>query len=205
MATPSEKWIVYGDKEFYYALLKDGSSGTKEFDTPVRIPGMRGFTSEVEQEDTQVYADDMIYATIPGVKSRTGEATVLYIPSAYAVAALGYKKMTNEMLVDTGVKQPHCIFYVQDARNADTGEITQIIHFFYNVTASEGEIETTTVEDEVEVNEMTISYTCANSAIAKDSEGNGVAYGKLVRSETNATLFDTYKTTVLLPTATVGA
>ena len=203
MAT-TEKWIVYGDKEYYYAKIKTDDD-SPSFDTPVRIYGMRGFSSEVEQEDTPIYADDMVYATIPGVKTRTGEATVLYVPSDYAQMALGYVKMTNGMLVDTGEKQTHCIFYVQNARHADTGEITQIIHYYYAVTASEGEIETATIEDEVEANEMTIAYTCANSAIAKDSQNNGVAYGKIMRTTENATLFDTYKTTVLLPTSTVGA
>lgn len=191
-----KKYIVYGAKEFGYAPINSGST----FGTPVIIRGMKSFSTEIEQSNTAEYADDSVYATIDGAKKRTAEAEVLYIPEDYASMALGYTKETNGMLVDNGVKKNHCVFYMETAKDVDTGDLTQILHYFYNVTATEGEIESNTIEDEVEVKTMSIKYNCANSVIAKDSKGNAIAYARIVRTAENATVFDKYKTSVVLPT-----
>lgn len=191
-----KKYIVYGAKEFGYAPINDGTS----FGTPVIISGLKSFSSEIEQSNKAEYADDSVYATIDGVKKRSAEAEVLYIPEEYAQMALGYKKETNGMMVDNGIKKNHCVFYMETAKDTVTGELTQILHYFYNVSATEGEIESNTVEDEVEVKTMSIKYNCANSEIAKDSTGNAIAYARIVRTAENATIFDKYKTSVVLPT-----
>ena len=192
----ADNYLVYGAKSFGYAPIQESN----KFGAPVFISGMKSFNSEVEQNSTAVYADDIVYATIDGAKKRTGEAELLYIPEAYASMALGYVKQTNGMLVDTGVKQNHCIFYVETVKDKDTGKTTEILHYFYNVTATEGEIESATVEDEVDVKTMTIQYNCSNSAIAVDANGNQIAYAKIMRTTENAAIFDKYKTEVLLPT-----
>ena len=88
--------------------------------------------------------------------------------------------------------------------DAVTGEETQTLHYIYDVTASEPALETSTVEDEVEAAELTITYESKKSDFVKDDEGKLVGYGRITRTEQNKTWFDTFKTKVLLPTDKVS-
>lgn len=190
--------IVHGNKNFGYApITKTGN--TYAFGTPVMIPGMVSATIEVEQETTNIYADDKVYCQMKGAKVRTAEVVFRNIPGSYA-EFLGFKAATNGGYSDTGVFPNHCIFFETAQDDCETGETVPTLHLLYSVKASEPTQESTTDEDEVEAAEITVNYDATESEFVVDADGIAVQYFYIQRTEDNATLYDTFKTAVILPT-----
>lgn len=192
--------IVHGNKNFGYAPINyDSQTSTYSFGTPVMLPGMISSSMEVEQEDNSVYADDKTYCVIKGAKVRTLEVALRYIPSTYATY-LGFKLNDNGMLTDTGIFPNHCLFFETEEEDCDTGEATTTLHYLYNVKGGEPSKETATDEESVEAQEISVSYTCMESTVAVDDDNAPVQYAYVTRTNENANVYDTFKTTVLLPT-----
>ena len=190
--------ILHGNKSFGYAPILE-SGGVYSFGTPVMIDGLVNTTIEVEQEDTDVYADDTKYCIIKGVKVRTASVVLRNIPKAYA-EYLGYKLNANGSLTDSGTFAGHCIFFESEEEDCSTGEATTTLHYLYNVKASTPTLETATDEETIEAREITIEYSANDSQIAQDDDGNYVQYMELTRTSASEALYDTFKTKVILPT-----
>lgn len=196
--------IIHGNRNFGYAEI-NVVEGTASFGVPVMLPGIRSTSMEVEQSNKKVYADDIVYAILTGAKVRNAEMSVLHIPSGYAKLALGMKEQANGMMVDTGTMKPHCIFFETTEQDTDAGTETRTLHYLYEVVAKEPSKESSTDEDETDAVELKIPFEAKESIIAKDSDNKPVQYGYIVRTATNAALYDTFKQSVILPTDVVGA
>lgn len=190
--------IVHGNKNFGYAPINIDDQGNYSFGTPVMMQGMVSSNMEVEQEDTSVYADDKVYCMIKGAKVRSAEVNLRYIPKEYA-QYLGFKLNESGMLTDTGIFPNHCIFFESEEEDCDTGLVTTTLHYLYNVKGGEPSKETATDEEEIEAQEITVSYNALDSTFVVDDDGIYVQYGYITRTEENAEIYDTFKTTVLLP------
>ena len=160
-------------------------------------------TSTVEQGSKTVRADGIAKMIIKGSKNRILETTVLKVSKDYAELALGFKSTLNGGLTDTGTNTSHCVFFMTE-ETSESNVSTDVIHYFYNVSASTPSEEFVQNEDEVSVSQLVIPYSAIPSDIALDKDGVRCAYFKLVRDETNKTLFDQYKTKVILPTDTIS-
>lgn len=193
--------IIHGNRNFGYATIN--TTSTPKFDTPKMLPGLVSTSIEVEQSDTKVPADNIVYCIVKGAKVRTATAAFRYIPEAYA-ELLGFKKETNGMLVDTGTFASHCIFFETTEEDSDTNQVTQTLHYLYNVVASEPTHDSNTDEEEVEAAEIEINYSASASSIATDAQKNGVQYAYITRTEQNKNLYDQFKTKVILPTEAIG-
>lgn len=190
--------IVHGNKNFGFAPITV-SDDTYVFGTPVMLPGMVSSSMEIEQDTTTIYADDTGYCKVKGAKARNIDIVLRYIPPEYA-EYLGFKINDNEMVTDTGSFPNHCIFFESEDFNCETGEETTTLHYLYNVQGSEPNKETATDEEEVTAEEITVTYSASDSSFVVDDDGNKVQYGYIVRTDENAAVYDTFKTTVLLPT-----
>lgn len=193
--------IIHGNKNFGFAQILN-NEGVKSFGTPVMIPGLVSATIEVEQEDTQIYADDTVYCVAKGAKIRTADVTFRNIPSAYATF-LGFKSTANGGFTDTGIFPNHCIFFETGGENCEDGTKSRRLHFLYNVKASEPTQESTTDEEEVEAAELEVNYTAAESDFVADADGDAVQYFYIDRTEQNAKLYDTFKSAIITPTAEI--
>lgn len=191
--------IIHGNKNFGYAPI-NVSGSTYTFGIPVMLNGMVSSSMEIEQEDTSVYADDKTYCMIKGAKVRTCEVVFRYIPEAYA-EYLGFKINENGVLTDTGNFPNHCIFFETEEEDCDTGESTTTLHYLYNVKGSEPSKETSTDEEEVSAQEITVSYSAMDSSFVQDDDGAYVQYAYITRTSENAATYDTFNTAVLLPNA----
>lgn len=194
--------IVHGNKNFGYAPI-NVSGGTYSFGTPVLLPGMVSSTMEIEQTDTNIYADDKTFCIVKGAKARSLEVVLRYIPSAYA-EYLGYHVNANGFVTDTGVFPNHCIFFESEEEDCDTGESTTTLWYIYNVTGSEPTRETATDEEEVTAQEISVAYNATDSQFVVDDAGVYCQVGYITRTDTNKTKYDTFKTTVLLPTSSMS-
>lgn len=193
--------IIYGNRNFGYAPITN-SQGVYAFGTPVLLKGMTSASAEVEENSTNVYADNEVYCVLSGAKTRSLTATLKYITEAYSLF-LGYKQEPNGMLVDTGLKPNHCVFFETEEKDCETNESTRTLHYFYNVKASTPNLETSTAEEEIESADLEIEYTAYDSNFVVDTDGALVGYGKITRTAQNATLYDTFTTKVILPTDSI--
>lgn len=191
--------IIHGNKSFGFAPITVQGS-TYSFGTPVMITGLVNATIEVEQNSTSIYADDKEYCRVKGAKVRTATVAFRNIPAAYA-PYLGFVQNDNGMFTDTGKFENHCIFFETEEEDCDTGLSTTTLHYLYNVQASEPTQESATDEDEVEAAEIEVEYNASDSPFVVDDDGVAVQYGYITRTEENKTTYDTFKSTVLLPTA----
>lgn len=192
--------IVHGNRNFGYAPINyDAGTQTYSFGTPVMIPGMVSSSMEIEQEDTNIYADDKTFCVIKGAKVRNLEVAFRNIPDSYA-EYLGFKMNDNGMLTDTGTFANHCVFFETEEEDCDTGEATTTLHYIYNVKGGEPSKESATDEEEVEAQEISVSYTAMESQIAVDDDNVPVMYGYVTRTNTNKTKYDEFTTKVILPT-----
>lgn len=190
--------IIHGTKSFGYAPIIE-NQGNYSFGTPVMLKGLVGATIEVEQEDTNVYADDVKYCVVKGQKVRTANVQLRYIPSTYA-QYLGYKLNANGSLTDTGKFPNHCIFFETEEEDCETGTSTTTLHYLYNVKASTPTIESTTDEDTIEASAIEIDYNANDSQFVVDDDGALVQYCEITRTNANANVYDTFINSVLLPT-----
>lgn len=191
--------IIHGNKNFGYAPIDLTDPTTPVFGTPVLIPGLVAMSIEVEQEDTNIYADDTVFCVAKGAKIRTATATLRNIPASY-LPYLGYLATDNGGFTDTGIFPAHCIFFETGGENCEDGTTTRRLHYLYSCRASEPTQESTTDEEEVEAAELEINYSCTDSAIAVDDSGNAVQYFFIDRTDANKDLFDTFDSVVILPT-----
>ena len=191
--------IIHGNQNFGYAPINVSEQGVYSFGTPVMLKGMVSSTIEVEQSTTNIPADNSTYCMVKGAKVRTAEVGLRYIDKAYA-QYLGYKLNKNGMLTDTGYFPNHCIFFETLEDDCDTGVSTRTLHYLYNVVASTPSVETSTDEEEVEASELTVEFNSTESTFVVDDDNKYVQYGYVTRTEENATTYDTFTQTVLLPT-----
>lgn len=196
--------IIHGNRNFGYAKIISSGDSVQTFDTPQMLEGMVGMTIEVDQESSNIYADDSIFCVVKGAKVRTATLNTRYVTPAYA-ELLGFMKQTNGMLTDTGNFEPHCIFFETTEEDCKTGTKQQRLHYLYNVTGSEPTMESQSDEEEVEAQEIEIEYNATASPIAIDANGAKVQYAYVTRTEENKTWYDTFKTKVLLPKDNIGA
>lgn len=189
--------IIHGNENFGYApiIINDD---TMYFGEPVMLKGMVSSNIEVEQDTTNIYADDQTYCMVKGAKIRSAEVGLRFIDKAYA-QFLGYKLNASGMLTDTGYFPNHCIFFETIEEDCDSGITTKTLHYLYNVVASTPSVETSTDEEDIEAVTLSVEYTSSESAFVVDDDNQFVQYGYITRTEENADIYDTFTQTVLLP------
>lgn len=190
---------VHGNRNFGYATI-DTSGQTPVFNTPVMLPGMVSCSVEIDQDSEAIYADNKVWVSAKGAKVRTAEVAFRYITPEY-MQLLGFKQAGNGVWTDTGTFVPHAFFFEETVEDGETGDITHRLHIFYNVTGSEPQIETETDEDGIEAREISVSYSCLDSTFVKDVDNEYCQYAWIERDNSNAALYDTFQSAVLMPAA----
>lgn len=188
---------VHGNRNFGYATINT-STTPASFNTPVMLPGMVSCSVEIDQDSEEIYADNKVWVAAKGAKVRSAEVGFRYITPEY-MAMLGFKQASNGVYTDTGTFTPHCFFFEETVEDGETGDITHRLHLFYNATGSEPQIETQTDEDGIEAREIKVNYNCLESTIVKDADNEYVQYAWIERDNTNATLYDSFQTSVIVP------
>ena len=190
---------VHGNRNFGYATINT-STNPATFNTPVMLPGMVSCSVEIDQDSEEIYADNKVWVAAKGAKVRTAEVGFRYITPTY-MAMLGFKAAGNGVYTDTGTFTPHCFFFEETVEDGETGDVTHRLHLFYNATGSEPQIETETDEDGIEAREIKINYSCLDSTFVKDADNEYVQYAWIERDNTNAALYDTFQSAVIVPAA----
>lgn len=184
--TYDPRTITHGTQQVSYGPSNGGKSTS--FAT-----GVFKFAPSVDQDTKDVYADAILHMTLLNAATLTIDQSNYQMTSA-EMAQAGHVPV-NGGFTDGG---NHLAFAVQrllSVQNED-GSVTPKIEVFYNVTS--GDWSESDDEDDDEINPKEYSRTLTVKGV-DFGDGKIVKKFEIVRSTDNASVFDTYKTKILVP------
>lgn len=174
----------------HYAAIAAGEDGENTFGTPVAMPGAVSLSLDPNGEPESFYADGVEYYVINNNMGYDGDLELAMIPESFRTEILREEADENKVLVE------NC--------NAETGsfallfefdgDVKKIRHVLYNCSAARPNIESTTNEEEIEVQTETLAITAAPLA-------NGYVKARTGDSTTD-TVYTGWYTAVYLPEVT---
>lgn len=191
------KYLNHGNKLLYFAEKTNDST----YATPVKWNGLVGGEMENESESENIYADDIVYATSSGAKSKKVTLKVLQIPKEAETVICGKKYDANEMCTNTGTKKKVALMWCENVIDTETGKEFRRLHIFYDCfLVGQPKFETETDEDKVSVSEIELEFTSTANEEIVDSNMNAIDYVIVDESEKTKPIFDTLGTEVYIPT-----
>lgn len=182
--------IFHGSQEITYGGIgKDASNVSYS-------TGVLGFAPTTEQDSKVIYADATTHMTLLNAKKLTIEQkNYQYTENEYAQC--GYT-LVNGGEVDNGTHPSFDVQRILEVQD-ENGVVTKKLEVYYNVTSSD--YTESEDEDEEEINPK--EYTRTLTVVGRQFEGIDGTVKKffIERTKENATVFDTYNTSILTPGA----
>lgn len=158
--------VFYGLSHVMIATRTVGTGGTVTYSAPVALPGAVSLSIESGAESADFYADNIKYWTSAVSTSLTGELEMADLTRTFMTTYLAYKEATDGGYMQTSDANSTA-FALLFAVETDEAQRRFCL---YNCTASEGDIEHSTVEDTVEPGTVTININCAGETLASGKQ-----------------------------------
>lgn len=141
----------------HYALLTTGEDGGVEYGTPVPMPGAVSLSLDPNGEPSIFYADGYAYYTISNNMGYEGDLELAMVPDSFRTDVLKESLDENKVLVeDASVEtERFALLFEFD------GDVKKIRHVLYNCSAARPTIESSTNEEEIEVQTETLAITAS--------------------------------------------
>lgn len=188
MATKKNK-VKFNICNVHYALHQTDENGNITFATPVPMPGAVSISLDPNGEPSIFYADGYAYYTISNNMGYEGDLELAMVPDSFRTDVLKESLDGNNVLVeDASVETANfALLFEFD------GDVKKIRHVLYNCSAARPTIESSTNEDEIEVQTETLAIT------ASPLEG-GYVKARTSDATSDTAYADWYKS-VYIPTA----
>jgi len=176
----------------HYALLNISDEGEVSFGKPVAMPGAVSLSLDPNGEPSKFYADGYAYYTISNNMGYEGDLELAMVPEDFRTAVLKEALDSNQVLLEDAKSQgaPFALLFEFD------GDVKKIRHVLYNCSAARPSIESSTNEEEIEVQTEKLSLT------ASPLQGG---YVKARTSDaTTAEAYNSWYDQVYLPTDLAG-
>lgn len=174
----------------HYALITVDEDGDITFGTPVAMPGAVSLSLEPNGEPSNFYADGYAYYTISNNMGYEGDLELAMVPESFRTDVLKESLDDNSVLVENANVETanFALLFEFD------GDVKKIRHVLYNCSAARPNIESTTNEEEIEVQTETLAITAAPLA-------NGYVKARTGDSTTD-TVYTGWYTSVYMPAVT---
>ena len=174
----------------HYALITVDEDGDITFGTPVAMPGAVSLSLEPNGEPSNFYADGYAYYTISNNMGYEGDLELAMVPESFRTDVLKESLDDNSVLVESANVETanFALLFEFD------GDVKKIRHVLYNCSAARPNIESTTNEEEIEVQTETLAITAAPLA-------NGYVKAR-TRDSTTDTVYTGWYTSVYMPAVT---
>lgn len=187
----SKNKVTYGLRNVHVAFA-DTSGETLTWETPIAVPGAVSWSPSPEGESSNFFADDTIYFTTNANIGYTGSLEIANFPDEVITKMLGWETDSNGMIVETADAVPAKFALLGEVQ----GDVKNRKFIYYDVQANRPSKEQRTKEDTVEPNPdvlpVTVSPIMVNNKL--------IIKGDMELSETNATAFDAFFSSVYTPT-----
>ena len=172
----------------HYALITVDEDGDVTFGTPVAMPGAVSLSLEPNGEPSNFYADGYAYYTISNNMGYEGDLELAMVPESFRTDVLKESLDDNSVLVESANVETanFALLFEFD------GDVKKIRHVLYNCSAARPNIESTTNEEEIEVQTETLAITAAPLA-------NGYVKARTGDSTTD-TVYTGWYSSVYMPT-----
>ena len=189
MATKKNK-VKFNICNVHYALITVSEDGEVTFGTPVAMPGAVSLSLEPNGEPSNFYADGYAYYTISNNMGYEGDLELAMVPESFRTDVLKESLDDNSVLVESANVETanFALLFEFD------GDVKKIRHVLYNCSAARPNIESTTNEEEIEVQTETLAITAAPLA-------NGYVKARTGDSTTD-TVYTGWYTSVYMPAVT---
>lgn len=188
MATKKNK-VKFNICNVHYALITVSEEGEVTFGTPVAMPGAVSLSLEPNGEPSNFYADGYAYYTISNNMGYEGDLELAMVPESFRTDVLKESLDTNQVLVENANVETanFALLFEFD------GDVKKIRHVLYNCSAARPNIESSTNEEEIEVQTETLALTAAPLA-------NGYVKARTGDSTTDE-VYNGWYSAVYMPTA----
>lgn len=156
MATKKNK-VKFNICNVHYALITVSEEGEVTFGAPVAMPGAVSLSLEPNGEPSNFYADGYAYYTISNNMGYEGDLELAMVPESFRTDVLKESLDTNQVLVENANVETanFALLFEFD------GDVKKIRHVLYNCSAARPNIESSTNEEEIEVQTETLALTAA--------------------------------------------
>ena len=156
MATKKNK-VKFNICNVHYALITVSEEGEVTFGTPAAMPGAVSLSLEPNGEPSNFYADGYAYYTISNNMGYEGDLELAMVPESFRTDVLKESLDTNQVLVENANVETanFALLFEFD------GDVKKIRHVLYNCSAARPNIESSTNEEEIEVQTETLALTAA--------------------------------------------
>ena len=174
----------------YCALITVDEDVDVTVGKPVAMPGAVSLSLELNGEPSNFYADGYAYYTISNNMGYEGDLELAMVPESFRTDVLKESLDDNSVLVESANVETanFALLFEFD------GDVKKIRHVLYNCSAARPNIESTTNEEEIEVQTETLAITAAPLA-------NGYVKARTGDSTTD-TVYTGWYTAVYLPEVT---
>ena len=175
MSTKKNK-VKFNICNVHYALITVDEDGDVTFGTPVAMPGAVSLSLEPNGEPSNFYADGYAYYTISNNMGYEGDLELAMVPESFRTDVLKESLDDNSVLVESANVETanFALLFEFD------GDVKKIRHVLYNCSAARPNIESTTNEEEIEVQTETLAITAAplaNGYVKARTGGQHHGYG----------------------------
>jgi phi13 family phage major tail protein len=187
----SQNKVTFGLEKVHIAYL-NATTPTPTWDTPIHIPGAVRFSPEPQGEESTFHADNVPYFTYTSNTGYNAELEMANIPDEVLAALLGWEIDANGMLVETTDGEPKEFALLGQV----LGDKKNRRFAYYRCKASRPSKEHSTRAESVEPATETLNIRI----LPIEVNGKNLVRGVMELNDTNQTAYDSFFTSVYLPT-----
>jgi len=190
----SQNKVTFGLRNVHIAFMDDAAVEQPAWKAPVKIPGAVRWTPEVQGDSSTFYADDTAYFVATANNGYTGELELANVPDEILAEMLGWSVDDNGMIVEVSDGLPKKFALIGEVQ----GDKRNRRFVYYDCQASRPAKERNTKSETIEPTTDVLSLTVAPI----DIDGKMLVKGEMELSDTNATAYNGFFTSVYTPTFT---
>jgi phi13 family phage major tail protein len=187
--------VVFGLEQVHIAFIDTASISPPAWETPIAIPGAVRFAPEPQGEESTFYADDGPYFTVTSNNGYTAELEMALVPDDVLAEMLGWTIDSNGMLIEISNAMPKEFALMGQI----LGDAKNRRFVYYRCKAARPSKEYVTKAESITPTTDVLTLTI----LPIEVNGQNIVKGVMELSDTNATAYDAFFTSVYLPVAGV--
>jgi phi13 family phage major tail protein len=190
----SQNKVTFGLEKVHIAFFDDSNPSQPAWKTPVPIPGAVRWTPTAVGDSTNFYADNTLYFSYTANNGYTGELEMANVPDAVLAEMLGWEIDENGALIEVSNAIPKHFALMGQIQ----GDKRNRRFVYYDCVASRPAKERQTKAESITPATDVLNLTISPIEIG----GKMIVRGEMELSDTNGGAYNTFFSSVYVPTFT---